>query len=700
MKPPVYSYHVVTATNTNQTAILDGFVIQSGNGRLFDPQDPWNKGGGLYIDGGRPTIANCSFRSNDADFGGAIYLFNAADPKVINCSFFDNFADEGGGVYADFRTAPGLINCAFLDNTAIEGGGLYAAIESQPTITNSTFYGNHADQDGGALYCADYALCSIFNSILWGNTAGKGPQIAIEAATLVGDYSAIQGGAEDITTGAGSVLDLQHFIAPLLNPFHDSSGRLAAGSACIDAGDNRAVPSDSHDLDNDGNTAERLPVDLDGLSRFIDDPFAIDSGWGDPPNYPHIVDMGAYERQRPPAVTLHVDATAGGANNGSSWADAYVTLQDALQTAQDGDVIWVAAGTYKPTQGGLPPADPRDATFQLKNGVALYGGFPQGGGAWPPSPAANETILSGDINGDDDSDFHNYDENVRHVITGSGTGASAVLDGFTITGGNASNVPYPADSGGGMYNYLGSPTVRNCIFKYNLAGSRGGAMFNQEYNSTVSDCIFAHNRARNGGALYNSYSSSPTVTNCTFYFNQALEYGGAAQDVFNSHPTFSNCTFSVNTAGTSGGAIGSYAGGPTLVRTILWQNDAGAGRQISLWGGSSVSVTCSDVEGGQGGILTTGGEIINWGSGNIDADPRFCQPVNDDYTIAENSPCSPAVSTCGLIGAWPVGCSDIYRHDSDFDGDVDGLDLTIYMTENSYDDLGDFATEFGNNDHP
>ena len=86
LKPPVYSYHVVTATNTNQTAILDGFVIQSGNGRLFDPQDPWNKGGGLYIDGGRPTIANCSFRSNNADFGGAIYLFNAADPKVIDCS--------------------------------------------------------------------------------------------------------------------------------------------------------------------------------------------------------------------------------------------------------------------------------------------------------------------------------------------------------------------------------------------------------------------------------------------------------------------------------------------------------------------------------------------------------------------------------------------------------------------------------------
>ena len=250
-----------------------------------------------------------------------------------------------------------------------------------------------------------------------------------------------------------------------------------------------------------------------------------------------------------------------------------------------------------------------------------------------------------------------------------------------------------------MHNYLGSPTVRNCIFQYNMAESRGGGMFNQEYSSTVSGCIFAHNRARNGGAMYNAYSSSPNVDDCTFYFNQAVEYGGAAHDVYNSHPTFTNCTFSANTAGNSGGAIGSYAGGPTLVRTILWQNDAVEGRQISLYGSSSVTVACSDVEGGRDAILTTGSEIINWGSGNIDADPRFCQPEDDIFTIAANSPCSPAISTCGLIGAWPVGCDAACRHDVDFDEDVDGSDLAIYQAGGSFENLADVAREFGNNNN-
>jgi hypothetical protein len=489
-------------------------------------------------------------------------------------------------------------------------------------------------------------------------------------------------------TGASSIwVDILHRPRTLFRT-------AAVGSPCIDAGDNTVVPIDSHDLDNDGNTAERVPVDLDGLSRFVDDPFTIDSGRSDPPNYPQIVDMGAYEHQRPPFVGLYVDSTAGGANNGSSWADAYVNLRDALLTAQDGDVIWVAAGIYKPIQGGAPPADPRDATFQLKNGVALYGGFPQGGGTWPPNPTVHETILSGDINGDDDTDFNNYAENVRHVVTGSGTGATAVLDGFTVTGGNASDVPYPAHSGGGMYNYFGSPTVRTCIFKYNLAQARGGGMFNQEGHPTVSDCLFTHNAAETGGALYNGYSSSPNVTGCTFSYNSATLYGGAEQDVYSSRPTFTNCTFLFNSAGDRGGAIRSFAGGPYLVNSILWGNTAPGGAQVAL-DSSSISVVCSDLEGGRDEILVSSGSI-DWDTGSIDADPRFCEPYNDDYSLAGNSPCSDAVSTCGLIGAWPVGCEGGCLFDLDFDTDVDGADLAIYQAGGSFLNLADFAGEFGN----
>jgi len=153
------------------------------------------------------------------------------------------------------------------------------------------------------------------------------------------------------------------------------------------------------------------------------------------------------------AAILYVDKDATGANDGSSWSDAYTDLQGALAAAGSGDDIWVAEERYKPTSGTA-----RTATFQLKSGVALYGGFngteeSREERDW----TVNVTVLSGDIN-DNDNGFDNNDENVYHVVTGAN---NAVIDGFTITGGNA-NGSYPNDCGGGIENDGSSPTITNC----------------------------------------------------------------------------------------------------------------------------------------------------------------------------------------------------------------------------------------------
>ena len=261
--------------------------------------------------------------------------------------------------------------------------------------------------------------------------------------------------------------------------------------------------------------------------------------------------------------TIYVDADANGANDGSGWADAFNFLQDALvdaNTDPNVDEIRVAQGTYTPDSNSADPngSSDREATFQLINGIAIYGGFPSGGDPnWNDrNPNLYETILSGDLNGDDGPDFVNNGENCYHVITGSGTDVSAVLDGFTVTGGNASgSLSDPNSIGGGMFNGgYSSPMVVNCTFRRNSA-VWGGGMFNAGHsNPTVTNCTFSENEVSyNGGGMYNGDNSSPTVTNSTFSENEASYTGGGMYNDSNSSPVVAKCIFISNSADHGGG---------------------------------------------------------------------------------------------------------------------------------------------------
>jgi hypothetical protein len=170
----------------------------------------------------------------------------------------------------------------------------------------------------------------------------------------------------------------------------------------------------------------------------------------------------------PDAVADTIYVKAGGTGSGTSWADAYGDLQDGLSDAEPCDVIWVAEGTYYPTSDyGLGIGD-RGKHFRMKNGVKIYGGFPDNGYPYMTErdPNMYETILSGDIGVPD-----NPNDNCYHVFyhpSGTNLDETAILDGFTINGGNADG-PYPHYWGGGMYNYYSNPTVINCTFRGNSA---------------------------------------------------------------------------------------------------------------------------------------------------------------------------------------------------------------------------------------
>jgi len=363
------------------------------------------------------------------------------------------------------------------------------------------------------------------------------------------------------------------------------------------------------------------------------------------------------------AEIIYVDADAptrgrsGIRADGQTWGTAYKYLQDGLGASISGDQIWVADGIYKPDANTGNPTGTGDrfATFELKNGVAINGGY---AGFGEPEPTARdikvyETVLSGDLLSNDGPDFANNYENSYHVVTGSGTNDTAVLDGFIITAGNANgSIQFDADVGGGMYNRNGSPTLTNCIFYGNLAhfgggmcnlssssptlnnctfsgnwarlsGGQGGGMANSSSSPTLINCTFSDNSAGwDGGGMWNYNSSNPTLTNCLFIGNSPDHNGGGVNNWLNCSPTLTNCTFSGNSANNGGGMASWENCSPTLINCIFWGN---TGRQIhdGVYNnkGCSTTVSYSDVQGG-------------WtGETNMDADPCFADPDNGDYHL-------------------------------------------------------------------
>ena len=269
-----------------------------------------------------------------------------------------------------------------------------------------------------------------------------------------------------------------------------------------------------------------------------------------------------------------------------------------------------------------------------------------------------ETILSGDIGTVDSNADNSY-----HVVSSSiGTEPNAILDGFTITGGNA-NGPSAGhyNLGGGMFNDDGKATVRDCVFRANLAAVHGGGMLNSG-RPTLLNCMFIENVAgSSGGGIFNNPGGSLTLINCKFISNKANGDGGGMASIWNTMPNLTNCIFNNNSAAGQGGGMLNFNGShPMVTNCTFTENSAGLGgaicnrdgpyqskatvRNCILWNDSPseiysdniyFDVNFSDVEGG-------------WPGGNIDTDPLFRDAdgpddivgtEDDDLRLFAGSPC-------------------------------------------------------------
>ena len=329
---------------------------------------------------------------------------------------------------------------------------------------------------------------------------------------------------------------------------------------------------------------------------------------------------------------IYVDADATGADNGSSWADAFTDLQDALALAATIDVdplaIWVAEGTYYPTDGF-----DRRATFELFTGIAVYGGFSGVETTLEErDPDTYETVLSGDIGTPDD----NFD-NSYHVIVAVDVDGGT-LDGLMITEGTgtgASTSPTEEDDtrGGGLQAIDSSIDINRCIFRSNRAYGNfypglGGGLYAEDSAITVSNSLFDANTAHpgKGGGIY-AQSTSLSLSNVMFEFNTAsLAGGGLSSD--GGTVDIVGSRFSENLAlgtpdemssgGDGGGAYVVNGISPgTLIDTVFDGNSANQSGGGWYAGGSEITyrgLVFSDnvAEGTGGGIYHGGYQILDF----------------------------------------------------------------------------------------
>ena len=667
------AYNVINNFNIgiNPTAVLDGFTISDAYNNAS------GEGGAIINANASPTIINCVIKGNFAGGvanarGAGMHSINGA-PFIKNCSFLNNYTSGDvtafGSGMSNFNSAPNISNSIFDGNIVAAphavGGGMYSYNGAPIYLDNSLFINNN-----GAAICTDGNTMFMNGTTITKNsgslTVGAGGYYSIGGSSFVTNtiiYGNTGSSVNNIvTTTLGATFfycDIEGSGAPTAwptsfgengggnrdqNPRFNTDFTLGTCSPCANTG----VPGYS-----------TLTTDLAGNPRNV-------AG----------LDLGCYERQSTQTYSgiVYVNATAMGANTGLSWADAFTDLQAALDLdCFPVTQIWVAKGTYYPTTTpGKTKVTTPFATFQMKNNLAIYGGFSPADGV---TSFANRnwnfyaTILSGDIQRDGVNSNNAY-----NVINNYATGLNntAVLDGFTIKDAfNTFDAGAGITLGAGIINYQSSPTFTNCIISDNVNFSTnqafGGGMYNKDCSPTITRCRFYNNSVSGSlltyGAGMANVNSSPVIQACEFNGNKCLglnSVGGAIYN-FGGAPVFLDNSLLVNNLGgaictdgnsmtirnstiannigtnNNGSALYSLNNAGNVYNTIIYNNQ---GTSITTFN-SSTTYAYSDVEGSGAPATWNTSYGINFGA-NKDLDPKFtlgyglttCSPALNAGTLA------------------------------------------------------------------
>ena len=462
-----------------------------------DNSDDLGGGGIMCWSNCDATVVNCTFSQNTADNdsrGGGMYN-KEASPTVTNCIFDDNYAEYGGGMFND-ESPPAVTGCSFTDNEAYFGGGMFNDSAS-PTIKNCIFADNTARTAdvgvAGAIFCYDYSDAAIENCTITQNTSHYvGGGIVADVYSDPQIKNSVVWDNDDFYADA----DIDAYGSSVITVSYSDYGVKYANGGTINVSNCISVDPLFADAGNDDfhlkapagrwNGSNWVTTDL-VISPCIDtgDPSSVYSN--EPTPNGSRINMGVYGNTSEASKSnkdIYVSTSGSDSTGNGTIGNPYATIQKGINMVADGGSVIVAGGLF-------------NERFSFISG---HKGF--------TLTTTGSSIIDGQDGG--------------RVFSFSSVSSSITIENFTIQGGRVDN------AGGGAYIYNSDNiTFDDCDFEdneaYNYSGQAyGGAVYIQDCDPAFDYCNFDNNQVYGsadedhggfGGAIF-TYNASATFDHC------------------------------------------------------------------------------------------------------------------------------------------------------------------------------------------